>query len=162
MSLQFMKPRLLPLEDLIVELEGEHDAICCAVSKAENEVEKSNYQNGAEIFQKVVELLSQHTIDEQRSLLGYLIEKLGRDGSEQDIEIMRGQTQIMNLVKKISTSLANGDRAEATDIENLRILLKDQFMREKSLFQQASSFIDNELKEEYFQEVDRFVNEGGK
>lgn len=157
-----MKPRVLPLKELMVELEEEHDAISSAVSQAENEVEKSNYQNGAEIFRKVVDLLSQHTIDEQSSLLGYLIKKLGRDRSKRDIEIMRVQTQIMNLAKKISKTFAQGGRAEAADIKNLRFLLMKQFMHEKALFEQASSFIDTELKEEYFQEVDRYVNEGGK
>lgn len=157
-----MKPRIMPLDELMVELEGEHDEICCEVNKAELIMENSDYEKGADIFKKVAELISQHTIDEQRTLLGYLIEKLGRDSSEGDIEIMRGQVKIMDLLKRIIHSINEGKTANLDDVENLRLLLKEQFSREKVLFKQASTLINAESQEDYNPDLDRYINEGGK
>ena len=157
-----MKPRIMPLEELMIELAREHDSVCYEINKAETELVNFNYREGEVDFEKIVELLSQHTIDEQRSLLGYLIEKLGRDRSGSNIEVMRGHTQIMNLVKNLSTLIADGRGINIADLENLKTLLKEQFAKEQSLFWQASSLNDSKSREEYSSDLDRYVNEGGK
>ena len=157
-----MKPRIMPLEELLVELEGEHDEVCYELSRAETELENFNYAGVEEDFRRIVKLLSQHTIDEQRSLLGYLIEKLGREWSVDDIKVMRGQTKIVNLINNLAKAISDGKGISLLDLENLKALLGEQFDAEQSLYKKASSIAESELKKRYDIDIDRYVNEGGK
>ncbi len=157
-----MKPRMLPLDNLILEMEGEHDAVLYELTKAENDLDNLDYEQLKGDIVKLQEMLSQHTIDEQRSLLGFLIERLGRKGSNNQIEIMRNQTQIMNVVNRLSKSEAASEGINISDLEELRALLWEQFKAEQSLYLQASLLRSSDRSYEYDRDIDRYENEGGK
>jgi hypothetical protein len=157
-----MKPRIMPLEELNLELEGEHDAILYELNKMEMDLEGYNYREAEADFRKIAGLISQHSIDEQRSLLGFLIEKLGRTNSESYIRVMRGHVQIMKLINSLVSMTEKGEGINIGDIENLKLLLSKQFEDEQQLFKEAARIIYSELNTRYNDEVDRYVNEGGK
>lgn len=157
-----MKPRMLPLDNLMLEMEGEHDTVCYELTKAENDLGNLDYEQLKGDIVRLQEMLSQHTIDEQRSLLGFLIERLGRKGSNNQIEIMRNQTQIMNVVNRLSKSETASEGINISDLEELRALLWEQFKAEQSLYLQASLLRSSDRSYEYDRDIDRYENEGGK
>lgn len=157
-----MKPRIMPIEDLMVELEGEHDEVCYELNKMEKEIENFDYTDVEIEMKRLKQVLSQHTIDEQRSLLGYLIQKLGRNNANMQINVMRGHTQIIDLIGELERLIIGGKEVKIADIENLKLRLKEQFAEEQTLFQQVLSIMESEHNEKYDSEVDRYVNEGGK
>jgi hypothetical protein len=157
-----MKPRIMPLEELNLVLEGEHDVIYYELDKIEKDLEDHNYSEAEVDFKKVGELISQHSIDEQRSLLGFLIEKLGRANSEYYIRVMRGHIQVMKLINSLIRMIQKGEGINFGDIENLKSLLSKQFENEQSLFEEATSIMYSGLTKESSDEIDRYVNEGGK
>lgn len=157
-----MKPRIMPIEDLMVELEGEHDEVCYELNKVEKEIENFDYTDGELEIKRLKQILSQHTIDEQRSLLGYLIQKLGRDNANTQINVMRGHTQIINLLGELERYIVGGKEVKIADIENLKLRLREQFAEEQTLFRQVLSIMESEHNEKYDNEVDRYINEGGK
>lgn len=157
-----MKPRILPLDDLMVKLEGEHDEVCYDIRKVEAELQNSDLEKAGEDLRNIVGIISQHTIDEQRSLLGFLIQKLGRDKSNSYIEVVRGHVEILNSLKRIIASVNGGESLTLADLEGLRAILLRQFDKEQQLFREAADLMDSNSKAEIDEEIDRYVNEGGR
>lgn len=157
-----MKPRMLPLDVLMIEMEGEHDSVCYELMKAENDLSKLDYGQFENEIAKLKEMLSQHTIDEQRSLLGFLIEKLGRYGSNSEIEIMRNQTQIMNIINKITKYTKDSKGIDISDLEELRSILCNQFKAEQLLYREVLALKNSDRSFQHTLDLNRYEYEGGK
>jgi len=68
----------------------------------------------------------------------------------------------MKLINSLVSMTEKGEGINIGDIENLKLLLSKQFEDEQQLFKEAARIIYSELNTRYNDEVDRYVNEGGK
>jgi len=157
-----MKPEITPLEERIVELAGEHREACCALNKAEAELEYFDYKVGEEDAKKTLKLISQHSINEQKPLLKYLREKLGKDGSVDRFQLMSGHAQLMNTINELTGKIEQGRGITIDDIEEVKSVLSSRISSEQQLFLKIYSLLDEELKEEISDGSEGGAGEAGK
>lgn len=157
-----MEPEITPLEERIVELAGEHREACCALDKAETELEYFDYKAGEEDAKKTLKLISQHSINEQKPLLKFLREKLGKDGSVDRFQLMSGHAQLMNTANELTRKIERGRGITIDDIEEVKSILSSRIASEQQLFLKIYSLLEPELKEETGSDSERGPNEAGK
>ncbi|MEM0134338.1 MAG: hemerythrin domain-containing protein [Thermoplasmatales archaeon] len=137
-----MKPRELPVKELIEKLKEEHANLPGIIDDAIITYKTGNLSGAFPVIAEVRETLSQHTIDEEGVLLKILIDKIGKEASEPYIKILQDHTKIMKLVEQSVESTYTG----WTETENNLNLLKETLaehhrQEEKELFPKVVSLL---------------------
>ena len=103
-----MKPRDLPIKELIEKLKEEHASLPAIIDDAVITYKTGNLSGAFPVIAEVRETLSQHIIDEEGVLLKLLIDKIGKEASEPYIKILQEHTKIMKLVEQSVESTYTG------------------------------------------------------
>lgn len=103
-----MKPRDIPIRDLIEKLKEEHRALPDVIDDAIITYKTGNLSGAFPVIAEVRETLSQHTVDEEATLLKFLFDKIGKDQSEQYVKILQEHVGIMKLMEQSVESTYTG------------------------------------------------------
>ncbi len=126
-----MKPRDMPIRELIEKLKEEHAALPGIIDDAVITYKTGNLSGAFPVIAEVRETLSQHIIDEEGTLLKFLIEKIGKGSSEPYIKILQDHPKIMKLVEQSVESTYTGWTETETDLNLLKEALANHHKQEE-------------------------------
>jgi iron-sulfur cluster repair protein YtfE (RIC family) len=129
-----MKQREIPIRELIDKLKEEHASLPGIIDDAIITYKTGNLSGAFPVIAEVREILSQHTIDEEGTLLKFLIEKLGKEASEPYVEILRDHIKIMKLVEQSVESTYTGWTETENNLNLLKQALADHHKAEEAVF----------------------------
>jgi iron-sulfur cluster repair protein YtfE (RIC family) len=137
-----MKQRDIPIRDLVDKLKEEHASLPGIIDDAIITYKTGNLSGAFPVIAEVREILSQHTIDEEGTLLKFLIEKLGKEASEPYIKILQDHTKIMKLVEQSVESTYTGWTETENDLNLLKQTLSEHHKAEETeLFPKVISLL---------------------
>ncbi len=129
-----MKPRELPVNELIEKLKGEHANLPAIIDDAIITYKTGNLSGAFPVIADVRETLSQHIIDEEAVLLKLLLDKLGKEASEPYIKILQEHTKIMKLVEQSVESTYTGWTETENNLNTLKEELAGHHKQEEEVF----------------------------
>ena len=127
-----MKPREIPMKELIEKLKEEHSALPGLIDDAIITYKTGNLSGAFPVIAEVRETLSQHIIDEEATLLKFLLEKLGKEASEPYIKILQDHPKIMKLVEQSVESTYTGWTETENDLNTLKEFLAEHHKQEEA------------------------------
>ncbi len=128
-----MKPRDLPIRELIEKLKEEHQNLPAIIDDAIITYKTGNLSGAFPVIADVRETLSQHIIDEEATLLKLLIEKLGKEASEPYIKILQDHPKISKMVEKSVESTYTGWTETEGDLTQLKEALSEHHKQEEEV-----------------------------
>jgi iron-sulfur cluster repair protein YtfE (RIC family) len=129
-----MKPRELPVNELIEKLKEEHANLPAIIDDAIITYKTGNLSGAFPVIADVRETLSQHIIDEEAVLLKLLLDKLGKEASEPYIKILQEHTKIMKLVEQSVESTYTGWTETENNLNTLKEELAGHHKQEEEVF----------------------------
>ena len=129
-----MKPRELPVNELIEKLKEEHASLPAIIDDAIITYKTGNLSGAFPVIADVRETLSQHIIDEEAVLLKLLLDKLGKEASEPYIKILQEHTKIMKLVEQSVESTYTGWTETENNLNTLKEELAGHHKQEEEVF----------------------------
>ena len=120
-----MKPRDIPIKKLIEKLKEEHRTLPEVIDDAIITYKTGNLSGAFPVIADVRDTLSQHTIDEEATLLKFLFDKIGKEQSEEYIKILQEHVPIMKLVEQSVESTYTG----WTETEGYLTTLKEELAK---------------------------------
>ncbi len=129
-----MKPRELPVNELIEKLKEEHANLPTIIDDAIITYKTGNLSGAFPVIADVRETLSQHIIDEEAVLLKLLLDKLGKEASEPYIKILQEHTKIMKLVEQSVESTYTGWTETENNLNTLKEELAGHHKQEEEVF----------------------------
>ncbi len=129
-----MKPRELPVNELIEKLKEEHATLPAIIDDAIITYKTGNLSGAFPVIADVRETLSQHIIDEEAVLLKLLLDKLGKEASEPYIKILQEHTKIMKLVEQSVESTYTGWTETENNLNTLKEELAGHHKQEEEVF----------------------------
>ncbi len=129
-----MKPRELPVNELIEKLKGEHANLPAIIDDAIITYKTGNLSGAFPVIADVRETLSQHIIDEEAVLLKLLLDKLGKEATEPYIKILQEHTKIMKLVEQSVESTYTGWTETENNLNTLKEELAGHHKQEEEVF----------------------------
>ncbi|MCL4333735.1 MAG: hypothetical protein M1290_05270 [Candidatus Thermoplasmatota archaeon] len=137
-----MKPRELPIKELIEKLKEEHASLPATIDDAVITYKTGNLSGAFPVIAEVRETLSQHIIDEEGVVLKFLIDKIGKEASEPYIKILQDHTGIMKMVEQSVESTYTGWTETENDLNALKeTLAKHHKQEEEELFPKVLSLL---------------------
>jgi iron-sulfur cluster repair protein YtfE (RIC family) len=127
-----MKPREIPIKELIEKLKEEHSSLPGLIDDAIITYKTGNLSGAFPVIAEVRETLSQHIIDEEATLLKFLLEKLGKEASEPYIKILQDHPKIMKLVEQSVESTYTGWTETENDLNTLKEFLAEHNKQEEA------------------------------
>jgi iron-sulfur cluster repair protein YtfE (RIC family) len=127
-----MKPRELPIKELIEKLKEEHASLPATIDDAVITYKTGNLSGAFPVIADVRETLSQHIIDEEGVLLKFLIDKIGKEASEPYIKILQEHPKIMKLVEQSVESTYTGWTETENDLNMLKEMLAEHHKQEEN------------------------------
>ncbi len=128
-----MKPRDLPIKELIEKLKEEHQSLPAIIDDAIITYKTGNLSGAFPVIADVRETLSQHIIDEEATLLKFLIEKLGKEASEPYIKILQDHPKISKMVEQSVESTYTGWTETEGDLNQLKEALSNHHKQEEEV-----------------------------
>ncbi|MCL6003005.1 MAG: hypothetical protein M0Z77_04250 [Thermoplasmatales archaeon] len=128
-----MKPREMPIRELIEKLKEEHAALPGIIDDAIITYKTGNLSGAFPVIAEVRETLSQHIIDEEGILLKFLIDKIGKEASEPYIKILQDHLKIMKLVEQSVESTYTGWTETENDLNTLKETLAEHHKQEEDV-----------------------------
>ena len=128
-----MKPREMPIRELIEKLKEEHAALPGIIDDAIITYKTGNLSGAFPVIAEVRETLSQHIIDEEGILLKFLIDKMGKEASEPYIKILQDHLKIMKLVEQSVESTYTGWTETENDLNTLKETLAEHHKQEEDV-----------------------------
>jgi iron-sulfur cluster repair protein YtfE (RIC family) len=129
-----MKPRELPVNELIEKLKEEHTNLPVIIDDAIITYKTGNLSGAFPVIADVRETLSQHIIDEEAVLLKLLLDRLGKEASEPYIKILQEHTKIMKLVEQSVESTYTGWTETENNLNTLKEELAGHHKQEEEVF----------------------------
>lgn len=129
-----MKPREIPIRDLIEKLKEEHASLPETIDDAIITYKTGNLSGAFPVIADVRETLSQHIIDEEGTVLKFLIEKIGEEASGPYIKILQEHPEISKQVEKSVESTYTGWIETEPDLLALKQMLQDHHKKEEEEF----------------------------
>ncbi|MCW6158024.1 MAG: hemerythrin domain-containing protein [Thermoplasmatales archaeon] len=129
-----MKPRELPVNELIEKLKEEHANLPAIIDDAIITYKTGNLSGAFPVIADVRETLSQHIIDEEAVLLKLLLDRLGKEASEPYIKILQEHTKIMKLVEQSVESTYTGWTETENNLNTLKEELAGHHKQEEEVF----------------------------
>ncbi len=129
-----MKPRELPVNELIEKLKEEHANLPAIIDDAIITYKTGNLSGAFPVIADVRETLSQHIIDEEAVLLKLLLDKLGKEASEPYIKILQEHPKIMKLVEQSVESTYTGWTETENNLNTLKEELAGHHKQEEEVF----------------------------
>lgn len=129
-----MKLREMPIRDLIEKLKEEHSTLPSVIDDAIITYKTGNLSGAFPVIADVREILSQHIIDEEGTLLKFLIEKTGKEASESYIKILQDHVGIMKLVEQSVESTYTGWTETEPNLLKLKQTLAEHHKKEEEEF----------------------------
>ncbi len=125
------RPRSLELHELISVLLKEHEDTRNNLIALKNAIVQKDYVRVNEIISKFDNYLNQHIIDEEATLLKILLNKYGREGSQEAIRVFQQHIKIHQLINEIKNLLNKSPELISVKEKELNEILLEHF--EKSL-----------------------------
>jgi iron-sulfur cluster repair protein YtfE (RIC family) len=126
-----VRPRSLELFELIDVLLKEHEDIKKDLLDLKDAVDKKDYAKVNEIIIKFNQYLNQHIIDEEATLLKVLLNRYGREGSQDAIRVFQQHIRIHQLIDEIKSLLDSSPELINIKREELANLLFEHFGKEE-------------------------------
>ena len=133
-------PRKTNLADLIRALVKEHSVMQDGLEKAKQAAKLRDFEGVAAELKKLDPIFRQHIADEESTILGLLVRRLGKEGAAEEIRVFQQHRPIYQLMKTVS-DLAAKSAAELEASQDEVKLLFEQHTRavEGRVFPRASS-----------------------
>ena len=129
-----MRPRDLPMKELIEKLKEEHSTLPSVIDDAILTYKTGNLSGAFPVIADVREILSQHIIDEEGTVLKFLLDKIGKEAAEPYIKILQEHTGIMKLVDQSVESTYTGWTETENYLLQLKKTLAEHHKREEEEF----------------------------
>ena len=137
-------PRRLSLEELVRVLVTEHATMKQGLADAEVAAAARDYETVGRILRELDPVFRQHIADEESSILGLLVRKLGAEGARKEISVFRQHRPIYALMLKVgelagaTSAELEGKEAELEELfsEHTRLEEAEVFPRSASLVRQ--------------------------
>ncbi|MEM0128013.1 MAG: hypothetical protein QXO03_02870 [Thermoplasmatales archaeon] len=137
-----MRPREMPMRELIDKLKEEHATLPTVIDDAILTYKTGNLSGAFPVIADVREILSQHIIDEEGTVLKFLIDKIGKENAEPYIRILQEHTGIMKLVEQSVESTYTGWTETENYLTQLKLTLAEHHKREEvELFPKVLSLL---------------------
>lgn len=127
-----MKPRELELPDLLDALMNEHDVVRNLLKELSTLLFENKYLTVANKLEDLNSIINQHIIDEEGKILGFLLDKFGKEKSSQAISIFQQHREIHQLVKKLQEHVLLSREGSARIRDELENIMMRHFVAEES------------------------------
>lgn len=128
-------PRKLGLEEMVSVLVSEHGRMKEGLEEARDASAKKDFDSVGRILRELDPLFRQHIADEESTVLGLLVRRLGVKGAEKEILVFRQHRPIYNLMLRVA-ELA---KASSEELEAIGGELEDLF-REHAKAEESGVF----------------------
>ncbi|MCL4412658.1 MAG: hypothetical protein M1526_04810 [Candidatus Thermoplasmatota archaeon] len=128
-----MNPRKMEAKELIEKLKEEHNEIPALIDDAILTYQIGNLSGAFPVIAQVREVIAQHTIDEESTILKILLDKLGKDNSKEYIEIFQQHVQITKAVDAAVESTYTGWTETVNLLNNLKQMTAEHHKKEEEI-----------------------------
>lgn len=127
-----VRPRSLELFELINVLLKEHEDTRKDLFDLKNAIVEKDYVKISEIINKFDQYLNQHIVDEEATLLRFLLDKYGREGSQGAIRVFQQHIRVHQLINEIKSLLNSSPELINIKRDELANLLFEHFDKEEN------------------------------
>lgn len=127
-----VRPRSLELFELINVLLKEHEDTRKDLFDLKNAIVEKDYVKISEIINKFDQYLNQHIVDEEATLLRFLLDKYGREGSQGAIRVFQQHIRVHQLINEIKSLLNSSPELINMKRDELHSLLFEHFDKEEN------------------------------
>ncbi len=125
-----VKPRKLELEQLVNLLEGEHRKVESELKAVAAMIAARDQDDLGRLLQSLDEILLQHMLDEEASILAFLIKAYGRERSAEAIKVFREHVRIREMMTGLRKKF-EGDPVKSMESRNeLESFMLEHFKKE--------------------------------
>lgn len=133
-----MRPRNFEFTELVSVLEKEHEDVKAVMTELSGRITVDGDSDIIDRLADLREVLLQHIVDEESSVLRVLINAYGREGSREALEVFREHVDILKLLGELEAGVTR-DRGTSAEIRSrLDTLMSEHFRKEdETIFPQA-------------------------
>ncbi|MBX8635422.1 MAG: hypothetical protein KIS30_01665 [Thermoplasmata archaeon] len=125
-----MRPRNMEFIELVSLLEKEHRDVKTVMSGLSELINREGVSDLKDRLMSLREVLLQHIVDEESSVLRILINRYGREGSRDALEVFREHVDILGLLNELEASVLSNRQTSAKVRDKLDALMSEHFRKE--------------------------------